>query len=62
MLQGVNLGVLLISIYINGMEMSISCKLLLYEDDSALLMSHKDPHFICKELGNQLETVGNVHT
>ena len=35
---------------------SVSCTLLLYADDSTLLISHKDPDIICKELSSQLES------
>ena len=41
------------------MEISVICKLLLYADDSALLVSAKDPNVICKEVGNLLEVVEN---
>ena len=39
--QGSILGPLLFLIYVNDMEASVSCKLILYADDSALLVSGK---------------------
>ena len=41
--QGSILGPLLFLIYINDMSISLTCKLSLYADDSALLFSHRDP-------------------
>ena len=39
--QGSILGPLLFLIYVDDMEASVSCKLILYADDSALLVSGK---------------------
>ncbi len=54
--QGSLLGPLLFLCYVNAMKISVSCKLLLYADDSALLVSHKDPDFISHTLGKELES------
>ena len=40
--QGSKLGPLLFLIYVNDMKAAVKCKLLLYADDSALLVSGKD--------------------
>jgi len=42
MSQGSILGPLLLLLYVNDMEDAVNCKLLLYVDDSALLVSGKD--------------------
>jgi len=55
--QGSVLGPLLFLIYVNDMESAVTCKLLLYADDSALLISHKDIDYIQTELSVQLESV-----
>ena len=47
--QGSILGPLLFLIYVNDMEASVSCKLILYADDSALLVS-----------GKHIKTIENV--
>ncbi len=49
--QGSLLGPLLFLCYVNDMEISVNCKLLLYGDDNALLVSHKDPEDILETLG-----------
>ena len=49
--QGSILGPLLFLIYINDMSISLSCRLSLYADDSALLFSHSNPAFIVKRGG-----------
>ena len=54
--QGSILGPLLFLCYVNDMPMSIKCKLLLYADDSALLISGKDPQSIARELTNELKS------
>ena len=41
--QGSILGPLLFLCYVNDMPLSVKCKLLLYADDSALLVSGSDP-------------------
>ena len=40
--QGSILGPLLFLIYVNDMKAAVNCKLILYADDSALLVSGKD--------------------
>ena len=52
--QGSILGPLLFLCYVNDMSISIKCKLLLYADDSALLVSGKDPDKIATTLGTEL--------
>lgn len=56
--QGSILGPLLFLCYVNDMSISIQsdCKLLLYADDSTIIFSHKDPDFIAKKLGKELES------
>ena len=44
--QGSILGPLLFLIYINDIYTAVRCKLLLYADDSALLVSGKDTQLI----------------
>ena len=51
--QGSILGLLLFLIYVNDMEASVSCKLILYADDSALLVSGKHIKTIEKRFGGQ---------
>ena len=52
--QGSILGPLLFLIYVNDMESAVKCKLLLYADDSALLVSGKDIKVIQETLGKEL--------
>ena len=52
--QGSLLGPLLYLCYSNDMEISVKCKLLLYADDSVLVVSGKDPNSISKILGAEL--------
>ena len=52
--QGSILGPLLFLIYVNDMEASVSCKLILYADDSALLVSGKHIKTIENVLGDNL--------
>ena len=52
--QGSILGPLLFLIYVNGMESAVKCKLILYADDSALLVSGKDVEVIQETLGKEL--------
>ena len=54
--QGSILGPLLFLCYINDMPISVKCKLLLYADDSALIVSGSDQNKIEKELLNELGT------
>ena len=55
--QGSILGPLLFLIYVNDMPSAVSCKLLLYADDSALLVSGKDTAEIQQRLSSELESV-----
>ena len=55
--QGSILGPLLFLIYVNDMATAVKCKLLLYADDSALLISGKDVLEIQSLLGGELESV-----
>ena len=48
--QGRILGPLLFLCYVNDMPISIKCKLLLYADDSALIVSGSDPQTIADKL------------
>merc|ERR1712236_57342 len=48
--QGSILGPLLFLCYVNDMPISIKCKLLLYADDSALIVSGSDPQTIADTL------------
>ena len=52
--QGSILGPLLFLIYVNDMESAVKCKLILYADDSALLVSGKDVKVIQETLGKEL--------
>ena len=54
--QGSILGPLLFLCYVNDMSISIKCKLLLYADDSALLVSGSDPQTIADKLSEELES------
>ena len=54
--QGSLLGPLLFLCYVNDMPISIKCKLLLYADDSALIISGTDPKIIAEELTKELES------
>ena len=54
--QGSLLGPLLFLCYVNDMPISIKCKLLLYADDSALIISGTDPKRIAEELSKELES------
>ena len=51
--QGSILGPLLSLCHINDMPSSVQCKLLLYADDSALLVSDKDPAAVAKMLSTE---------
>ena len=52
--QGSILGPLLFLIYVNDMVISVSCKLALYADDSALIFSHRDSTVIADTLTREL--------
>ena len=55
--QGSILGLLLFLIYVNDMQASVICKLLLFADDSALLVSGKNVSEIQKVLSQELKSV-----
>ena len=55
--QGSILGPLLFLIYVNDMKAAVKCKLLLYADDSALLVSGKDVSEVERTLSMELGAV-----
>ena len=55
--QGSILGPLLFLIYVNDMVDAVKCKLLLYADDSALMVSHSDVNIIQERLSMELKAV-----
>ena len=57
--QGSLLGPLLFLIYSNDMEISVNCKLLLYADDSVLMVSDRDPEVIANKLGTEMQNCFN---
>ena len=57
--QGSVLGPLLFNLYINDMETSVTCKLMLYADDAALLVTHKDVTVVENSLSNNLYSLSN---
>ena len=56
--QGSILGPLLFSIYVNDMKASVTGKLVLYADYSALLISGEDVDVIQKRLSEELSSLG----
>ena len=59
--QGSILGPLLVLIYVNGMKVAVKCKLILYADDSALLVFGKDVFKIEHVLSGELKAVNELH-
>ena len=57
--QGSILGPLLFTIYVNDMVSAVQCKLLLYGDDSVLIVSGKNFITIQEQLSCQLSNVSN---
>ena len=54
--QGSILGPFFYLCYVNDMSISVKCKLLLYADDSALIVSGSDPQSIADVLSKELES------
>ena len=57
--QGSILGPLLYLCYVNDVKISVSCKIILYADDSALLVSGKNLEWISSTLSKELENCNN---
>ena len=55
--QGSILGPLLFLLYVNDMRAAVKCKLLLYADDSALIVSGEDVSVIEQTLESELESL-----
>ena len=53
--QGSIFGPLLFNLYVNDMCSSVTCRLILYADDSVLLVSHKDFHYVESTLSKNLQ-------
>ncbi len=54
--QGSILGPLLFLCYVKDMPMAVNCKLLLYADDSVLLLPDKNPKVVSETRSKELET------
>ncbi len=54
--QGSTLGPLQLLCYVNDMPVSVKSKLLLFVDDSVLLVSHRDPRVISNTPSQELES------
>ena len=54
--KGSILGPLLFLCYVNNMKMSVECKLLLFADGNALIVSGSDSQSIADTLSNELES------
>ena len=57
--QGSILGPLLFLLYVNDMSHAVNCDLMLYADDSALLISGNDVNEIQSRLGNEMCKLSN---
>ena len=55
--RGSILGPLLFIVYINDMHVAVKCKLILYADDSALLVAGKNGAIIQQRLSSELESI-----
>ena len=55
--RGSILGPLLFIVYINDMPVAVKCKLILYADDSALLVAGKNCAIIQQRLSSELESI-----
>lgn len=53
------LGSLLYSRHVNNMPISVFCQLLLYAEDSILIVSHNIPKENASKLGKELKSVTN---
>ena len=51
------LGPLLFLVYINYMHVAVKCKLILYADDSALLVAGKNCAIIHQRISSELESI-----
>ena len=57
--QGSILGPLLFSIYVNDLSNNLTCKTVLYADDTALMYSSDDANDMSENLNNNLSNVGS---
>lgn len=55
--QGSILGPLLFLVYVNDIVSAVQCKLLLYADDSALIVADKSPEAIQHRLSRELDSI-----